>query len=395
MYTRWLQYGAFSPVFRTHETKNPCIERRIWAYPLKYFYPMRQAYRMRYTMIPYIYTEARKAFDTGLSLCRPMYYDHPKEENAYLFPDEYMFGDDLLMDPVTRPIGKDSLFVNQKIWLPEGIWYEWYTGSIVKGGRVVERSYTLDDIPLFAKAGAIIPMQPKMNNTKEKPVDPLILNIVPGDSGKVSVYEDAGNDDNYLKGQFTFTDVQWKKTGDKSVVVINPVRGSYKRMLEERAYEVRFYLTCPPEEVKINGSKINYEQKPENNSWTYNGDGFQTVVLTPRTNVNNKIVIEMKSKEADQNLLSGKKGQVDRLITFMKFLANNNWDKSKYSNDDVVYSAQLMHRLTMDPNNVLKNVKEFEAKYDSVLEMIKSNSQSHYNFLPYYNLLTVSKEQNL
>ena len=79
----------------------------------------------------------------------------------------------------------------------------------------------------------------------------------------------------------------------------------------------------------------------------------------------------------------------------MKFLANNNWDKSKYSNDDVVYSAQLMHRLTMDPKNVLKNVKEFEAKYDSVLEMIKSNSQSHDNFLPYYNLLTVSKEQNL
>ncbi len=395
MYTRWLQYGAFSPVFRTHETKNSCIERRIWAYPLKYFYPMRQAYRMRYAMIPYIYTEARKAFDTGLSLCRPMYYDHPKEENSYLFPDEYMFGDDLLMDPVTRPIGNDSLFVNQKIWLPEGNWYEWYTGSIVKGGRVVERSYTLDDIPLFAKAGSIIPMQPKMNNTKERPVDPLILNIIPGDSGKVSVYEDAGNDDNYLKGQFAFTDVRWKKTGDKSVVIIDPVRGSYEGMLKERTYEVRFYLTCPPKEVKINGKKINYRQESKNNSWTYNGDGFQTVVLTPRMNVNNKIVIEAKFKKVDQNILSGKKGQVDRLITFMKFLANNNWDKSKYSNDDVVYSAQLMHRLTMDPKNVLENVKEFEKKYDSVLEMIKSNSQNHVNFLPYYNLLTVTQEQNL
>lgn len=390
MYARWLQFGAFSPILRTHATKSPCIERRIWAYPLEYFVPMREAYQMRYSMIPYIYTQARKAFDTGISICRPMYYEYPENENAYAFPNEYMFGEDMIIDPVTRAIGNDSLYVSKKIWLPEGQWYEWYTGSLIEGGKTVERSYTLDDIPLFVKAGSIIPMQPKMNSTAEKPVDPLILNIIPGSTGKVSVYEDAGNDNNYLKEQYAFTNVEWNKVGEKSVVTINPVEGRYDGMLKKRSYEIRLHLTIPPKEVKINGKKIKYERNLVPGSWTYNGDGFQTIVLIPETQIEKKVTVEIISTQETGKILSGKKGLADRLIKFMKFLADNNWDKSKYSNDIIVNAAQLMNRLTEDPVNVKESVVRFEKNYVEILEMINVNLQDHKNYMPYYDLLKVS-----
>ncbi|MCU0646153.1 MAG: hypothetical protein MUC94_18080 [bacterium] len=104
LYARWIQFGIFSPILRTHTTRNPNAERRIWAYPTDYFLIMREAVLLRYALIPYIYTASRNAYDTGVSICRPMYYDFPESEDAYLFKDQYMFGDDLLVAPITEPI---------------------------------------------------------------------------------------------------------------------------------------------------------------------------------------------------------------------------------------------------------------------------------------------------
>ncbi|MCK5087486.1 MAG: hypothetical protein KAQ90_08195, partial [Melioribacteraceae bacterium] len=160
LYTRWIQFGAFSPILRTHCTKSNYtagIERRIWGYPLEYFYAMREAFHLRKALLPYIYSAAREAFDTGISICRPMYYDNPKTEEAYMFKNQYMFGNDILAAPITKPIGEDSLFVIQKIWLPAGNWIELFSGTILNGGGVIQRAFTLDEIPLYVKEGSIIP----------------------------------------------------------------------------------------------------------------------------------------------------------------------------------------------------------------------------------------------
>ena len=108
LYTRWIQFGVFSPILRTHTTKNPESERRLWAYPDAYFSVMRDAYRLRYALIPYIYTEARKAFDTGISICRPMYYEHPGAEEAYAATGQYMFGDAMIVAPIATPVDADA-----------------------------------------------------------------------------------------------------------------------------------------------------------------------------------------------------------------------------------------------------------------------------------------------
>ncbi|MGB7754004.1 MAG: TIM-barrel domain-containing protein, partial [Candidatus Acidiferrales bacterium] len=116
LYLRWIQWGSFSPILRTHTTKNPDAERRIWAYPEPYSDLMRESFARRYALQPYIYTEARKTYDTGLALLHPLYYEWPDAPQAYTAKNEYMFGDSMLADPVTQPVAKDSQLAKVQVW---------------------------------------------------------------------------------------------------------------------------------------------------------------------------------------------------------------------------------------------------------------------------------------
>jgi hypothetical protein len=137
----------------------------------------------------------------------------------------------------------------------------------------------------------------------------------------------------------------------------------------------------------VNGKTINYTKDIEAGSWTYNGDELTTYISTPEFSVQQKVEVEIKFPEYDIELLSGKKGKISKLLKFMKFLAKNNWDKSKYSNDVVVNAAQTGHRITLDPQNAFTEIQEFEAKWQKVLEMIKAYSLEKPNYLPYFELL--------
>ncbi|MFB0517398.1 MAG: TIM-barrel domain-containing protein [Candidatus Neomarinimicrobiota bacterium] len=391
LYTRWIQFGIFSPILRTHCTKNPRIERRIWAYPLEYFSAMRSAFHLRYSLIPYIYTAARQAYDTGISICRPMYYDYPEAEEAYAFKNQYMFGEDILVAPITRSIGNDSLFVLKEIWLPEGDWIEFCSGTVFKGGRVIKRAFALDEIPLYVREGSIIPMQPKMKRTDEKPINPLILNIFPGKTGSTSVYDDEGNNQNYKAGTYAITNVTFKKIDHEKINIrIEPVKGSFPGMLLSRAYELRLPLTLPPEEVKVNGKTIKYARDSNVNSWNYDGNELSTHIFTPESSVRRKVEVEIEFPEYDVTLLSGKKGEINKLLKFIKFLADNNWDKSKYSNDLAVHVAQTGHRISLNPDDALLEIQQFDKEWQQVLEMIETYSQEQPNYVSYLELLKTS-----
>ncbi|HEY1160857.1 MAG TPA: TIM-barrel domain-containing protein, partial [Terracidiphilus sp.] len=177
LYTRWVQFGAFSPILRTHTTKNPDSERRIWAYPEPYSSVLRSTFQLRYALEPYLYTEGRRTYDTGVAFFRPLYYDWPEEPAAYESKGEYLFGDQMLVTPVTAPADKASGLATEKVWLPRGEWIEWQTGKHLTGPAVVERSFSIDQTPVYLRPGAIVPMQPPMRYTGEKPVDPLIVTI--------------------------------------------------------------------------------------------------------------------------------------------------------------------------------------------------------------------------
>lgn len=126
---------------------------------------MRDAIYLRYALIPYIYTMARWSYDTGVGMCRPMYYDYPEADEAYCYEGQYMFGNDILVAPVTSS-DKGTNVSEKDIWLPEGKWYEVMTGELIDGGSVVTRSFTREQIPYYYREGAIIPLYPRMMHLK-------------------------------------------------------------------------------------------------------------------------------------------------------------------------------------------------------------------------------------
>ena len=387
LYTRWVQFGALSPIFRTHATKSPKIERRFWAYPVEYYYAMRKAVLLRHALIPYIYSQARKTYETGVSICHPLYYEHPKREEAYAFKNEYYFGDDLLVNPVTRPIGKDSLFVLQKVWLPPGTWYEWATGTLLDGDRTVTRAFTLDEIPLYARAGAILPMEPPLRQALDVKLDSLVLLVVPGDSGSTVLYEDEGNTDNYKRGVFAKTRITYQREGDRLKLVVEPAQGQFPGMVAEREVVVCFPLTPPPEQVIVDGQPVPHSRYDTRAHWTYNGSQFGVQVHTPRFDVRKGITVEVLLPSEAGYSLSGLRGKASRLMRFAKYLAGHPWDRSRFSNHLVVRTAQIGLILEQHPENADAELRQFPAAWEKVVGMIREATAGDPRYQPYLDLV--------
>jgi len=361
LFTRWIEFGAFSPIMKIHYWAHPAMDRRPWAYPPKYTNAMRETYKLRYSLIPYIYTMARKAYDTGVCICRPMYYES-NDDLAYKYKNQYYFGDDLIIAPVIDSMGVE-LASTKKIWLPKGKWIDLSKGALLEGDREFESKYTIDEIPVFAKAGAIIPMMPEMNSTNAKPVDPLILNVYPGANGSAEIYDDGGNSQSYQKGEYTFTKVKSTYKELYRSVQIEGVKGSYKGMLEKRAYELRFPITLPPVSVLVNGNKIEYSKEKNANSWTYDGTETEIIVTTNRFDVHANVVVELKYNSNDMEIVNGIKGMIHTSKEVFHFVRINAWPEWKYPINNFVNASQTGHRVTMDPSEAQKEYQILRQKY--------------------------------
>jgi len=326
LYTRWVQFGAFSPILRTHTTKNPDAERRIWAYPEPYSSVMRSAFQLREAMQPYLYTEARRTYDSGVAFLRPLYYDWPEDDAAYTSKGEYLFGDQMIVSPVTAVADKITGLAAEAVYLPNGDWIEWPTGKHFTGPVSVSRRFTIAQIPVYVKAGAIVPMQPAMLHTGEKPVDPLIVNLwplepgrephEPGPTSTYSVYEDSGVSVEYQRGVFARTPIQATQSGDTLRVEIGPVDGNYPGMLKRRGYELRLPADWPPEAVIVNGKALKPVKPGEPGGWTYEGNTLTTIVPVPAQSTSTKVVVEVlraKGSTANRELIDGFAGKMTLL----------------------------------------------------------------------------------
>ncbi len=376
LYTRWIQFGIFSPILRTHTTKNPNSERRIWAYPEPYAEIMRNAYLLRYAMIPYIYTAAREAYDSGISLLRPLYYDWPEAPEAYDFKDEYMFGDDMLVAPITAPLGASNDLAAKSIWLPPGTWMEWFTGAVLKGPAKVERSFGLDEIPVYVRAGAIIPMQPKMLNTGERPVNPLILTVFPGDEGSTRVYADAGNTLGYKSSEFAWTEVRQSRQASTLRIEIMPVQGSYPGMASERAYEIRLPVSWPPESVSANGQPVPFTRESAVPGWRYDGDHLTTIVTLPKQPVTSKLAVTVNFSAqfaGKEFLLAGAAGKIARVKHAMA-MAEEAWPNG-WAPDVMLDAAQTGNRITLKPASAVQELERLNRNLPEIAVQLEALAQ--------------------
>lgn len=322
LYARWIQWGVFSPILRTHTTKNPKAERRIWKFPQETLEAARKAFHLRYELLPYIYSAARQCTDSAVPLCRPLYYEWPELDEAYAHPGEYLFGDDLLVAPVTRPADPVSGCASACVWLPPGQWTHWFTGCTYAGPKTVWLQVPLDEIPLFVRSGAIIPAQPRMNRTDEKPVDPLMLHIWPGESGRTRVYEDDGRTVRYRKGECAWTPVSQKPVGELAGdldITIGPVEGRFDGLPAERRYELRIYDVPPDTAARLNDSGMPESKSADEPGWAYDYEQFSLIVRVgpqatdQEVHVRLPVRLSVVEQEFGGRFPDGLRGQVKRV----------------------------------------------------------------------------------
>lgn len=224
-YARWMQFGAFVPVFRVHAQQDQ--QRQPWAFGDKAEKVALAAIKLRYALQPYIYSYERSAYENGIGVVRPLLYEYPHDAKLANYVDAWFFGEYLVAAPVMTDGDKVK-----EIYLPEGTWTDYFTGEKYAGGKIIKHAVDVknwSDIPLFVKDGAIIPTQEVLNYTGEKKIETITLDIFPSSNGSsFSYYEDDGNTYGYEKGIFFRQIITCRKIRDSSVsLTLGQKEGTY------------------------------------------------------------------------------------------------------------------------------------------------------------------------
>ena len=278
LYVRWMQYGLFCPVFRSHGADAP---REIWQFGKKgepVYDAIEQMIRLRYRLIPYLYSTAWQVTSNNDSYMRPLFSDFANDKKVWDIADEFMFGRSIMAAPIVNPQYTEEKIIREDAmtgwdrktvsdassvgtidwtamksavkYLPKGTaWYDFWTGKQYKGGQNVTLETQLNRVPMFVRAGSIVPMGPEMQYVGEKAWDDLELRVYPGADGQFVLYEDEGDNYNYEKGAYTTIQIKWNER--TRTLIIGERQGSYKGMLQQR----RFTIVTPDGQQKT----VNYD----------------------------------------------------------------------------------------------------------------------------------------
>ena len=370
LYTRWIQFGALSPVLRTHTTKNANAERRIWAYPPPYFEAMRAAMLLRTELVPYLYTASRTAYETGISMVHPLYYDWPELAEAYTHKSEYMLGPDLLVNPVGAPADTLSGLTTQRTWLPPGEWIEWQSGARLKGPAVVERRYALDEIPLFVKAGSVLPMGEATTRVGDRTRGPLVATVFPGGDGSARLYQDEGNDEGYRRGQDAWTRLtsRWTDAGRHLRVDVGASEGTFPGMARSRGLVVRVPDVLPPESVRAGGAAVPHRTDGAAPGWSYDGTRMEVVVRLPGAPVAEARSVELTFPAADPGLVDGVAGTLARLQAARDVLERL-WPDD-WPSDAFVALSQTGRRIELRPETAVRELRALKSALPSEIAKV-------------------------
>ncbi|MFW5753272.1 MAG: TIM-barrel domain-containing protein, partial [Marinilabiliaceae bacterium] len=251
LYARWIQFGTFCPMMRSHGADAP---REIYQFGKKgepVYDAIEKFINLRYHLLPYIYSTSWDVTANQSSMMRALMMDFPEDKNALDINDQYMFGKSLLVCPVTDPMyskpeinGNDTTQVadfdsvkSNGVYLPESTeWYDFWTGERFSGGQTIKKEAPIDIMPLFVKEGSILPIGPKVQYAEEKEWDNLEIRIYEGADGEFTLYEDENDNYNYEKGVYSTITFNWDDT-DKTLT-INDREGSFTGMLQERNFNI-------------------------------------------------------------------------------------------------------------------------------------------------------------
>lgn len=232
LYVRWMQFGAFCPMMRSHGTELP---REIWNFGKRgewCFDAQEKMINLRYRLLPYIYSTSWDVSHNDGTFMRALVMDFPSDKKTHDLGGEYMFGRSVLVAPVTKPD-----VAEWKVYLPEGTaWWDFWTNEKQQGGQTVNRAVTKDILPLYIKAGSILPFGPKVQYSTEKNWDNLEIRVYPGADGTFTLYEDENDNYNYEKGAYATITFRWDDAA--RCLTIENREGNFPGMLQNRKFKV-------------------------------------------------------------------------------------------------------------------------------------------------------------
>ena len=372
LYVRWMQFGAFSPILRTHSSKAAGLRKEPWRFSPEVLAALRRTVALRYQLAPYIYTASRQAYDTGVSILRPLYYAWPEQPQAYAAGGQYMFGDDMLVAPVTRP-QKDGI-ATVSIWLPPGRWFDDNRGEVIDGGRTIVRDYLLDEVPLFVRAGATIPMNPpSVRKLQDADDGSLVLRVMPGGGSKIRVYSDAGDTEGYRDGEYSFTPVETSRDARGASVTVRPREGSYPGMPDSRQVTVEFAAAGMPARVTVNGATYLHSDDGRPGSWSYDGESLTARVKVPAQPAGGSLDVSVAFDDASD---------VDGLLYRMKRTASavawlkEQWEPPAPLPDDISLAGQLAQLIDYHPEQLPSLVAQFDARLRKLAQEVEGTRAS-------------------
>ena len=377
LYTRWLQWGCFSPVFRTHCTKDVRNDRRIYTYPWSYYTTLRRFTKLRQSLTPYIYTQARHTHDSSLGLVQPLYYEWPEYDEAYSFSHQYLYGSQFTVNPITAPISANTSMTDWTVWLPPGRWVNFFTGDLVEGPMVLRKNWTLWEMPAYAREGSIIPLLPdSAPPLSQAQVTPLMLRLVAmigtATSGSGMLYDDAGDSNAYRSGEYSWTRFHYAITDSTTLTfTVEPAAGPYLGHTP-RWYDIELRGTVRPLSVVVNGHNATYRQyndiplsdagrgsalRPGRwNQYSYDGNTLSTVVSQMEEIAADKgfeVVVTFPAPSFTHPVIPSLQGTVARFIT-AKATLDSQWgtDHTVFQDDypallDVASIGEALTYVTM------------------------------------------------
>lgn len=297
LFVRWVQFGVFSPINRLHSQDGEFSGKEPWRYGQKADRIVTEFMQLRHRLIPYLYTMNVLNHEDDFPLVRPMYYHYPWKEEAYDVPNQYYFGTQMVVAPITTPMNNDLRLGKVKVWLPEGKWYDFFNNRTYEGDRMIDVYRPMSTFPVFVKAGGILPMDQNHQNHTDNPEE-MELRVYAGEGGNFTLYEDDGLGNGYDEAT-TKMSLKWKENGDEwAMIQINAPEGNLEVLPETRQFTlslVGFKCTQIPE-VYVDDEQVEIEISKE---------GKVTKLVIPKQAVNSSYRLYFKGVDLRKNDMHG------------------------------------------------------------------------------------------
>ena len=363
LYTRFIQLGVFSPIVKLSCEGGKYYKREPWNWGIKTSKIVTDYLNLRYRLIPYIYTESYKYHKFGKPIIEPIYYRYPAMYDHPLYNDEYFFGSQIFISPITEKKNYVMNRVIHKLYMPDGVWYDYFTGKKYRGNKRYTSFYKDEDYPVFVKEGSIIPLAPNKYNDTGLPAELEIL-IFPGENNTYSIYEDDGKSLDYQNGNYIITNIELLSKKNSYNLTILPVEGKVGILPKTRDYKIRFRNTRAASRI------LSYikDQPVENKSYREDKD---LVIEVKNIPTNRQFTLMCSGKDIEYDALKIINEDIASIISDLpiKTIMKEKIDSIMFSKDKSIKKKRIAIRKLANGKNRLE--RKYIDLFIKLLEYIQ------------------------